>query len=688
MPACLPRWIPGLFAAAAVVLQATAAQALTPPEAALIGALEPARVLQDIRRLGQSADGIPQGVGEGSVVSGSDEEKALAEELAARMRELGLEVRIETFPVRNYRYGVPVLTADGRPISAISLHAAGAVWGRRDGVAFARGNEGGGKRLRTVLVDAGDGYAADYQKIGDVRGKAVLLRREMRDWPPAQITEAALRGAVAVIFHDHPSAGTHLDALRQDSMWAHEQLPTVAISIREAQALQAGMKQKPVVITLESEVEIRDGLSRNVLGVLEGSEQPDEWVVVSGHYDRWFRGALDNVSGTAAVLEMARSFRKAGVQPRRSMLFMAAGSEEAGQEDPERDWLAGSNAFVQAHPEILRRAAFVSNLDGVGWTPSTARLAVSPDILAGQRAVLADPGLAATAEAKPFTGSTIDAWNFGVVGGAATSALLTWDNSYTPLYHTQEDVFLPERFANMGRDLRIVALGLFRAATAPRAEVSLLALADAVGAELDKEAALLPGTSFADTRFALQEFRAAAATVEAIGSNDAVRVLLSTRHALVPWLYAANGDFAQALRTVEYTRRVQTFDAAIKALRESRPAAALEALAQLYEGRQCQRFSAATYARERGFRAGEGGWASRFGHRAPPPVPAFDAACRGLVAGATPVEPVIDGLGAARAEALLAVEQSLALMAAQLRAASAQLREAGLASVADPADPR
>jgi hypothetical protein len=52
------------------------------------------------------------------------------------------------------------------------------------------------------------------------------------------------------------------------------------------------------------------------------------------------------------------------------------------------------------------------------------------------------------------------------------------------------------------------------------------------------------------------------------------------------------------------------------------------------------------------------------------------------------VEPVIDGLGAARAEALLAVEQSLALMAAQLRAASAQLREAGLASVADPADPR
>lgn len=676
------RLIPSRYLCSVIALaflQGAAAQTLAPSEVAILSALDPSRALQDVARISHSADGIPQGVGEGSVVSGSAEETSLSQTLASRMRELGLQVRVEPFPVRSYRYGVPVFTADGTAIPALSLHAAGAVWGQRDGVAFTRGNEAGGRRLRTVLVDAGEGYAADYTRIGDVGGKAVLLRREMRDWPPAQITEAALRGAVAVVFHDHPSAGTHIDALRQDSMWAHEQLPTVAISIREAQALQGLMRQKPVMITLESEVVIRDGSSRNVLGVLQGDEFPDEWVVVSGHYDRWFRGALDNVSGTAAVLEVARAFRQAGVRPRRSVLFMAAGSEEAGQEDPERDWLAGSYAFVQAHPEILRRAALVINLDGVGWTPSAARLAASPDVLAGQRRLLADLGLAATAAANPFTGSTIDAWNFGVAGGAATVALLTWDDSYTPLYHTQEDIFRPERFVNMARDLRIVALGAFRAATAPRAEVSLLAVADAVEAGLGKEVPTLPGTSFADLRFALQEFRTTAAAVEALGSTDAVRVLMSARHALVPWLYASNGDFAQALRPDEYTRRVQALDAAITALRAGRASAAREALSQLYEGRQCQRFSAATYARERGYWAGEGGWASRFGHRAPPPLPAFDAACRALIADPSHPEAAIGGLQAARDEALLAVEQSLALMAAKLREASAALRESGLA---------
>ena len=662
-----------------------------PDEPGLLRALRPASALDDINNLAGSADGIAQGVGEGSVVSGSPEEKVLAERLATRMRGLGLDVRVEPYPVRSYRYSVPVLTAAGTPVSAISLHAAGAVSGERDGVPFSRGNEADGKRLRAVLVDAGEGYVADYARIGDVRGKAVLLRREMRDWPPAQITEAALHGAVAVIFHDHPSAGARVDALRQDSMWAHEQLPAVAVSIASARRLQERMRSGPLEITLENRVRIVDGQSQNVIGVLPGTGLPDEWVMVSAHYDRWFSGALDNVSGTAAVMELARAFRESGVKPHRSVLFMAVGSEEAGLEDPERDWLAGSHAFVQAHPEILRRAALVINLDGVGWTPSVARLAASPDVLAGQQRLLDDLGLAAKAEARPFTGSTIDAWNFGVLGGAATVALLTWDDSYTPLYHTQEDVFLPERFANMERDLRIVALGLFRAAMAPRAEVSLVALADAVGVELEKEAARLPEASFADTHLALEEFRAAAASVEAVSRNDAVRVLMSARRALVPWLYAANGDFAQALRTAEYVNRVEALDTALRAVGESRSAAALEALGRLYEGRQCQRFSAETYGRERAFWAGEGGWASRFAHRAPPPLPSFDAACRDLVAGGDLPASVREGLTVARAEALLAVKQSLALISAQLRSAAASLRESGIAvreTLIYSADPR
>ncbi len=61
------------------------------------------------------------------------------------------------------------------------------------------------------------------------------------------------------------------------------------------------------------------------------------------------------------------------MRPRRSILFVAAGSEEAGLEDPERDWLAGSYAFVLRHPEVMRNAALIFNLDGFGWTRPNPR---------------------------------------------------------------------------------------------------------------------------------------------------------------------------------------------------------------------------------------------------------------------------------------------------------------------------
>ena len=657
-----------------------AAAALSPEEQRVLDALDAGRALADMRLIAASSDGIAQGVGEGSVVAGSPEEAALAETIAQRFRELGLATRIETFPVRAYRYTVPHLNVDGRPLTAIALHAAGAVSGRRDGVPFALGNEAGGTRLRTPLVDVGDGYEADYARAGDVRGKAVLVRREQRDWPSLQVTEAAQQGAAAVLFYDHPSSGDRVDALRQDSYWAHEQLPAVAISVASGRALREKLAKSAVEITLEGSVDIRDGQSRNVVGVLEGSEYPDQWVMTSAHYDRWFQGGLDNVSGTAAVMEAARAVTQSGLRPRRSLMFVAVGAEEAGLVDPERDWLAGSHAFLLAHPEVFRHAALVYNVDGIGWKSKEARLFSTPDIQAGQRAVLEDLGAAQAVTQQPHIFSAIDAWNFGVLGGAATSHLLSMDPDYFAIYHTQEDVVLAERFTNLGRDLRLLALALARAAMAPRQTAALTALADYVGERFAADAARLPGVPFGDLNAALVEFREAAGAVEAnrvagLGGVDADRLLMATRHELVPWLYASDGDFTQAARTGEYANRVAALDKALERLRANDRAGALTALAVLYEGRQCARLSARSYAFERNFWAGEGGWASRFGHRAPPPLPAFDAACRALRDDGGD-SAIVAGLEAARIEALQAAASAVALVTAKLRAATLELRRA------------
>lgn len=652
---------------------------LSPEEQRLLGRLDARRALDDIRRISQEVVKAPSGLGAGTVVSGSPEEKALAADIARSLRALGLDVRTEEFAVRAYRYGPVTLTANGAAVAAISLQAAGGTWGSRDGVAYARGTEARGHRLRAPLVDAGDGYASDYARVGDVRGKAVLVRREMRDWPPAQITEAAHRGAIAILFHGHPSSADQPDALRQDSMWGHEQLPTAAISHRSAEDLRRRLAGGAVEIVLESRADVVDGRSRNVIAQMRGTEFPDEWVVVSAHYDRWFQGAADNTSGAAALLEIARALTRSGLRPRRSVLFVATGSEEAGLEDPERDWLAGSYALVARHPEILRSAALVFNIDLLGWTSPTATLISSPDVMDQQKSVLADLGYDSAVKLKVPLGSVTDAWNYGVVGGAAISHLERLTPAYYPLYHTQMDVYRPERFSNMQSDLRLLTLSLWRAASATRLPIALTAVADYVESQLALDAAKVPDVSFASVRSAIAEFRSAAAAVEArTDPADAAavdRVLMATRHALVPWLYASNGDFEQVVRTTEYTNRAAAFDRAVAAARNHDRQAALTALGELYEGRQCQRLSPDVYARERAFWAGDGGWASRFEHRAPPPPPAFESACVALSSASEDSADLVATLAALRADASQSIAQAIALMSAKLRVAAETLQE-------------
>src|SRR6056297_418091 len=80
--------------------------------------------------------------------------------------------------------------------------------------------------------------------------------------------------------------------------------------------------------------------SENVLGYLEGSDQSEELLVITAHYDhvgmrdgKIYNGADDDGSGTVALMEMARVFSKMsqeGMVPRRSILFMAVSGEEKG----------------------------------------------------------------------------------------------------------------------------------------------------------------------------------------------------------------------------------------------------------------------------------------------------------------------------------------------------------------------
>lgn len=106
--------------------------------------------------------------------------------------------------------------------------------------------------------------------------------------------------------------------------------------------------------------------SQNVLGMLEGTAQPDSFVMVCAHYDHlgrmgadtYFPGANDNASGTTLMMSLARHFAKQENRPKYSVIFCAFGSEEIG--------LLGSIHFVQNPMVPLQKIKFLLNFDILG----------------------------------------------------------------------------------------------------------------------------------------------------------------------------------------------------------------------------------------------------------------------------------------------------------------------------------
>lgn len=108
--------------------------------------------------------------------------------------------------------------------------------------------------------------------------------------------------------------------------------------------------------------------SENVVAYIKGSEKPDEFVVISAHYDHVgitngeiYNGADDNGTGTTALLEMARMFKiaqKNGNGPKRSIVFLHCTGEEYG--------LHGSRYFVNSKIIPLENIVSDLNVDMIG----------------------------------------------------------------------------------------------------------------------------------------------------------------------------------------------------------------------------------------------------------------------------------------------------------------------------------
>jgi N-acetylated-alpha-linked acidic dipeptidase len=109
----------------------------------------------------------------------------------------------------------------------------------------------------------------------------------------------------------------------------------------------------------------------DVIGMVKGSELPNEWVVLGNHRDAWAFGAVDPNSGTAAQLEAVHGIGQllqAGWRPKRTIVFASWDGEEQG--------LLGSTEFAEQHAKDLSRAVAYFNMDAAVSGPDFGASAV------------------------------------------------------------------------------------------------------------------------------------------------------------------------------------------------------------------------------------------------------------------------------------------------------------------------
>ncbi|NNF18116.1 MAG: M28 family peptidase [Gammaproteobacteria bacterium] len=221
--------------------------------------------------------------------------------------------------------------------------------------------------------------------------------------------EAAKQGAAgALIIHETPAAGYPWSVVQGSWTGAQHDLVTADKNMSRAsiegwisssaadKMLQAvgssyaQLKEEALDRTmgsrelgLSASVAVRNSIStsnsKNVLAKIPGTERPDEYILYMAHWDHLgtdpnlegdqiYNGAVDNATGTAGLLAIARAFMQQPQKPRRSIMFVAVTAEESG--------LLGSRHYAENPPVPLNKTVAGVNMDALHVTGPTRDVAV------------------------------------------------------------------------------------------------------------------------------------------------------------------------------------------------------------------------------------------------------------------------------------------------------------------------
>jgi hypothetical protein len=273
--------------------------------------------------------------------SGSLQAKAASEYVAAELRQLGLEVRLEEVKVPHWVRGAEAAelveyagqvpgTTQKIVLTALGGSTSTAAEGMSAEVVVVNNFD----ELKALGRDKVSGKIVLFNEIFDKQkaaaGLAFMAYGEAVRYRGAGPKAAAELGAVATLVRSVGSADFRLP----HTGWNFPVgIPAGAVTAEDADVIAHLAVQGKVRIHLVlTPQKLPDATGYNVIADLKGSEHPEQVVVVSGHLDSWDlgTGAIDDGAGVVMAMETAELLQRLHLHPKRTIRVIAWMDEESG----------------------------------------------------------------------------------------------------------------------------------------------------------------------------------------------------------------------------------------------------------------------------------------------------------------------------------------------------------------------
>ena len=180
--------------------------------------------------------------------------------------------------------------------------------------------------------------------------------------------EAAKLGAIGVIVRsittsldDYP----HTGSMYYEGLSLNQRIPAAAISTNGAELLSSMLSLNPNIkfFFRQNSKNFPDVLSHNVIGQINGSEKPDEIIIVGGHLDSWDLGdgSHDDGAGIVQSMEVLRILKDLNYSPKRTIRVVLFANEENG--------LRGGTKYAEEAKLNNEKHFFALESDAGGFTP-------------------------------------------------------------------------------------------------------------------------------------------------------------------------------------------------------------------------------------------------------------------------------------------------------------------------------